>query len=161
MGKSHLAAKIAKNRGPSHLFGAKETARAEVAALFIEYADSQTPTVSESEDDSAKNEKDPADTPVNTNKDGDGDELQVKIDTSSEPAILIGDAPQDTTIIEDPIEEDNNLPLHNDPITEILRTLAWQLSEDEKKYEKFLTDHIKATEENSKDGRAATDAREP
>jgi hypothetical protein len=54
VGKSHLAAKIAKNRGPSHLFGAKETARAEVAAFFIEYADNQTPTVSESTEDSAK-----------------------------------------------------------------------------------------------------------
>jgi hypothetical protein len=69
--------------------------------------------------------------------------------------------PKDTTAINVlSLKEDDVLPWHNDAITEILRTMAWQLSEDEKKYEKFLTDHIKATEEHCKEGRAATDVRE-
>jgi hypothetical protein len=151
VGKSHLAAKIIENVGLSHLMGTKETTRAEVAAYFIEYEDLDTPTVSESNIDSTKNGTTAAITPVTTSTNGETDEKQVKADGKDETSTNPENVPKETTTTDDQgLTEDDDL--HSEFVASILRTMAWQLSEDDKKYEKFLTDHIKATEENCKAG---------
>jgi hypothetical protein len=154
VGKSHLAAKIIEHAGPSHLMGAKETTRAEVAAYFIEYEDFDTPTMSGSKIDSTKNETTAAITPATTSTNGETDEKQVKADGKSETTTNPENAPKETKTTDD--QDDD---LHSEFVASILRTMAWQLSEDDKKYEKFLTDHIKATEENCKAGTPDIDVR--
>jgi len=156
VGKSHLAAKIVEHSGSSHLLGDKETERAVVAAYFVEYEDGDT----EENEDSAKTE-----TTTVTEQKGPG--IDGKINESTEMADNKADLPatadpaptEVTSINGQPLVKKEDVSFRTAMIADILRTMAWQLAEDDKKYEKFLTDHLRATEENCQFSRAITDVR--
>ena len=169
VGKSHLAAKIVEHAGPSHLLGAKETSRAAVAAYFLEYDDSETTNALGSNETSTKNTMIPQTDLIvqgaevkqmlkNEGANGETDEQPVNAYGKTETATTFEGAPKDTVEGQDSTE-DSDLQPENVRITQILRTVAWQVSEDDKKYEKFLADHIRATEENCSLRSAVIDVR--
>jgi hypothetical protein len=156
VGKSHLAAKIVEHSGPSHLLGAKETERAVVAAYFIEYEDGDT----EENEDSAKTETTTATEQKNPGIDGKINESTEMADRKADLPATTDPAPTEATATKgQPFVKQEDAPSRSAMITDILRTMAWQLAEDDKKYEKFLTDHLRATEENCQFSRAITDVR--
>jgi hypothetical protein len=159
-GKSHLAANIVKHFGPSHLLGDKDTTKATIAAYFCEYIDAEITGDSEDKTETPNTKQE-----LKVNLDGKDDELAEKDEstvqtapTSEDPVENItatsvqgkgGSYPSDKEeIMDDP---------SNETIAGMLRTLCWQLSVDDKKYEKDITDHLTAIQNNAGPSSALSD----
>jgi len=118
VGKSHLATSIVKHFGPSRLLGDRGATKGNVAAYFCWYNDG---------DDGASTV-----TQEGPYVDG-GDRKQGSRTNPDDAAsiLIVGDD-----------EKKDTYSTESSAIGDILQTLCWQLSEDDKEYERYLSDRL-------------------
>ena len=141
-----------KHFGPSHLLGDKDTKKATVAAYFWEYVDAERIDDSEDMTEAANTEQE-----LKVSLDGKDEELAKKNESTMQ-AVPISEDPVENITATGGQEKDGSNPgdkeetvddSSNETIAGMLRTLCWQLSVDDEKYEKDITDHLTAIKNNA------------